>query len=1016
MLKPYKRSLLIITSLVIGLELPLLAVELPPLLQSVPARFWQSAQTGEKQESQAAQLLKEGSQQLDANRPKAALSIFQRSLKLYQQAGDRQGEGQALKLIGLAYLDLKDYKQAIVYQQKCLEVARSIQDRDLESRAWLNLGIAYDLLGNSAKAIESFQTALQVAQAINNREVEWKALAKLGVVYATQKKYVQAIEVFQKALPLVQTAKQPTVEYDVLAELSVMHYKLQQYDKALEIAQQSLTVARALRDQKLITMALSVVGSLQALQTSPAQGVAALRQAVETARSSRNPQAEGQALEALGALYEASGEYLQAIEVSNQLLQLGQRTSNPQMQQSALQGLGTVYSTLGETAKALDFYQKRLSVARQAQDQAGIFAALMNLGNLFELLNTSDQAIQHYEEGLSVAQALKDNKKQANALFQLATTYKVRGESKQALDAAQKSLEFARSAGDRSQEWRSLLALGQIYMNLNNPKAIQVTQAAVAITQQAEPIATDLALRQLGLAYRLFGNYPSAIDALQRSLAIAQQRQLPEAQGSALHDLGLALFEAGKAEQAESALRQAVEIWESLRAGLNRNDLFKVSLFDTQADTYRNYQKVLISRKKVAEALEIAERGRARAFLEQVAQRLPNQPAKIALPNLQQIQQIARSQNATLVEYSIIKSEFEGQGRRQSEAAVLYIWVVNPAGAISFRQVDLKTLQGSLEDEITRSRKAVGVGDRSSSIEIVSIDGNQERQSLQQLHQLLIEPIADLLPKDPNQRVIFVPSGALFLVPFSALQDAKGQYLLEKHTILTAPAIQLLHLTQQQQSKVQRANLQDVLILGNPTMPKVVMKTGSSPEQLKPLLGAEQEAIAIAQLLQTKALIGNQATKAAVLPRLSRASIIHFATHGLLDDFQGQGVPGALALAPASNAPNDGLLTANEILTLSLNAKLVVLSACSTGQGRITGDGVIGLSRSLITAGVPSVIVSLWSVPDAPTAELMVEFYRNWREKKMDKAQALRQAMLTTMKIHPNPRAWAAFTLIGESE
>lgn len=66
---------------------------------------------------------------------------------------------------------------------------------------------------------------------------------------------------------------------------------------------------------------------------------------------------------------------------------------------------------------------------------------------------------------------------------------------------------------------------------------------------------------------------------------------------------------------------------------------------------------------------------------------------------------------------------------------------------------------------------------------------------------------------------------------------------------------------------------------------------------------------------------------------------------------------------------------------MKLNAELVVLSACDTGRGRISGDGVIGLSRSLISAGVPSVLVSLWSVPDAPTAGLMIEFYQNIQKK-----------------------------------
>jgi CHAT domain-containing protein len=146
---------------------------------------------------------------------------------------------------------------------------------------------------------------------------------------------------------------------------------------------------------------------------------------------------------------------------------------------------------------------------------------------------------------------------------------------------------------------------------------------------------------------------------------------------------------------------------------------------------------------------------------------------------------------------------------------------------------------------------------------------------------------------------------------------------------------------------------------------------------------------------------------------MAGARIIHLATHGLLDDFLGVGVPGAIALAPSSS--DNGLLTASEILNLKLSAELVVLSACNTGRGRITSDGVIGLSRSLISAGVPSLIVSLWSVPDAPTTQLMTEFYRNLQHGS-NKAQALRAAMLTTMKQYPRPSEWAAFTLMGEAQ
>ncbi|MEM6350088.1 MAG: CHAT domain-containing protein [Cyanobacteria bacterium P01_D01_bin.14] len=124
-------------------------------------------------------------------------------------------------------------------------------------------------------------------------------------------------------------------------------------------------------------------------------------------------------------------------------------------------------------------------------------------------------------------------------------------------------------------------------------------------------------------------------------------------------------------------------------------------------------------------------------------------------------------------------------------------------------------------------------------------------------------------------------------------------------------------------------------------------------------------------------------------------------------------LPGAIALAPGSG--EDGLLTAGEIIDLSLSAELVVLSACNTGRGRITGDGVVGLSRAFIGAGVPSVVVSLWAVPDAPTADLMTAFYTQLQTTP-DKAQALRQAMLQTQAVHPDPRDWAGFTLVGEAE
>jgi CHAT domain-containing protein len=241
-------------------------------------------------------------------------------------------------------------------------------------------------------------------------------------------------------------------------------------------------------------------------------------------------------------------------------------------------------------------------------------------------------------------------------------------------------------------------------------------------------------------------------------------------------------------------------------------------------------------------------------------------------------------------------------------------------------------------------------------------------------------------------------------VPFAALQDAQNRFLIEKHTLVTAPAIQVLNLTPNTNQG------SGALIVGDPIMPKL------EDMKLAPLPGARAEAIAIGQLLNTPPLLGAEATKKAVLSRMTQAQTIHFATHGLLDTFSGE-VPGAIALAPQGK--DNGLLTASEIFDLRLKANLVVLSACDTGRGDITGDGVIGLSRTFMAAGTPSIIVSLWQVPDEPTKFLMTEFYRQLRSsggRPIDKAKALRQATLRTLKQYPNIADWAGFLLIGQAQ
>ncbi|MEG4848096.1 CHAT domain-containing tetratricopeptide repeat protein, partial [Microcoleus sp. F10-C6] len=687
--------------------------------------------------------------------------------------------------------------------------------------------------------------------------------------------------------------------------------------------------------------------------------------------------------------------------------------------------------SLGDYAKAIEYIQQQLTIAREIKDRQSEGKALGNLGAAYLSLGDYAKAIEYIQQQLTIAREIKDRRNEGAALGNLGFAYMKLGDYAKAIEYIQQQLTISREIKDRRNEGAALGNLGFAYMKLGDyAKAIEYAQQHFAIAREIKDRRNEgTALGILGIAYLNLGDYAKAIEYTQQQLAIAREIKDRQNEGKALSNLGWALYQQGNFSAAEKTLLDSIQVSESLRANLD--DAQKVSIFDTQIDPYFYLQKVLIALKKTNEALEIAERGRSRAFVELLAARLspsPTAQTTINPPNIQQIQQIAKEQNATLVEYSTIWNE------------ALYIWVIKPTGEITFRSVDLKSLNINLgqatestrvaaatgrglseqdtvfADMIRGTRDALGTSENNLSYQAAtnrpnSTPANSQTANpkLQQLYQLLIEPIADLLPTEPNDPVIFIPHQSIFLVPFATLQNARGQYLVEKHTIIIAPAIQVLQLTRQARQKVRQVSPQNVLVVGNPTMPKI----GSPPQQLDPLPGSEQEAQIIAKLLNTQALIGPQATKTAIIQQMSNARIIHLATHGLFKEVKRQDIPGALALAPSGN--DDGWLTSSEILDLKLNAELVVLSACNTGRGKLTGDGVVGLSRSLITAGVPSILASLWYVPDAPTAELMAEFYRQLQQNP-NKAQALRQAMLITMKKHPEPRDWAAFTLIGEAE
>jgi CHAT domain-containing protein/Flp pilus assembly protein TadD len=861
------------------------------------------------------------------------------------------GEGASLGNLGNAYFAQGDYRKAVEYYQQRLAIAREINDRMGEGNAMGNLGNAYLAQGDYRKAVEYYQQRLAIAREINDRQGEGKVLGNLGNAYHFQG----------------------------------------DYRKAIDYHQQSLTIKQQIGDR----------------------------------------QGEGESLTNLGSAYYSQGDYRKAIDYHQQSLVIVREISDRSGEGAALRNLGNSYHSLGDYRKAIEYHQQSLTIAREIGDRKGEGESLGSLGLVYHFLGDYRKEIEYQLNSLIIATSIGDRRGEGATLGNLGLAYINLGDYGNAIEYHQKSLAIAREVGNRSGEGQSLGNLGIAYGFLGDyRKAIEYYQQALAVAREiGDRQSEGISLGSLSRAYISLGNYPLAIDYSQQCLTIAREIGDRNSEGAALSYLGEALYNSGNLAQAEKTLFQGIEVLESLRERLGNDDVNKVSIFERQVRTYHLLQQVLIAQNKTTTALEISERGRGRAFVELLTRRLSTNPKEIIpaaslKPTIEQIKQIAQKQNATLVQYSIIFDDFKIQEKQQPKESELYIWVIKPTGEVNFRKVDLKPLwqqqNTSLGELVINTRDSIGVRGRATAI-IALKPGVNEKQRLQKLHEILIKPIADLLPTDPNNHVIFVPQRELFLVPFVALQDEQGKHLIEKHTILTAPSIQVLELTrakaEAQKSRSPEEKSFQKLIVGNPVMPSLTLKIGEPPEQLSPLPGAQEEAIEIGKLFKTQPLIGSQAKEATIKSQISQANIIHFATHGLLDygELQGKyraGVPGALAFTP--DEKEDGLLTSDEILDLKLKASLVVLSACDTGRGQLTGDGVVGLSRAFITAGTPSIVVSLWAVPDQATTDLMKEFYQQMRTNP-NKAQALRQAMLTVMKTRPHPKDWAAFTFIGEA-
>jgi CHAT domain-containing protein len=457
----------------------------------------------------------------------------------------------------------------------------------------------------------------------------------------------------------------------------------------------------------------------------------------------------------------------------------------------------------------------------------------------------------------------------------------------------------------------------------------------------------------------------------------------------------------GKVDDAISTMAAATRQLDSMRSSLTDAQL-RLLVFQTRSALdepdlgLAPVAALLVQAGRAPDAFLLAESRRARTLDEQVVRsallRGDSTPAPLARPTL-------------------------AEALNPPERLAMITWLAGRGGAPSTAYVVSRgKIQGmvlpsidSIANDIDRLSALLQQGEGTAGLE-------------RRLAEAILHPAVALLPAEID-RVILVPDDRLHRVPFDVLPLADGQPLLAKYGVSRAPSVALaLRLA----GRPTRSSPATVLAFGDPrtmsldsALPldpatdryrRAFLEAGGLPR----LEGSRGEARRVGRHARTALVrLGTEASESFLkTDSLKEFQVLHFAGHALVDDQSESRT--SLALAPGGG--EDGFLGAAEIGTLTLDADLVVLSACRTAAGTVIGgEGVQGLVAPLLAAGARTIVASLWPIGDRRTAALMRDLYDGLAEGQTA-GEALRLAKLAARNRGEPARVWAAFTLVGDPD
>ena len=714
---------------------------------------------------------------------------------------------------------------------------------------------------------------------------------------------------------------------------------------------------------------------------------------------------EGRAYGNLGIAYRSLGVFQQAIEYHHKHLTIAEEVGDRAEEGAAYGNLGNAFDSLGDFKQTIEYHQKHLSIAKEVGDRVGEGGAYGNLGNAYQSLGNFQKAIECHRKHLSVAKEVGNKAGEGISYGNLGNAYQALGDFKQAIEYYEKDLNIAKEVGDRAGEGSAYGNLGTAYQSLGDvQQAIEYQQKHLSIAKEVGDRAGEgAAYGNLGKAYDSLGDIQQAIRYYKKDLNIAKEVGDNTGEGMSCYNLGSVFESLGSLHKAIDFYRSSVKAFNITRALLLSEDVWKITFRDLHQLAYTALWRTLLNLKDTDEALCAAEEGRAQALNDGLKVKYGMRVLSfVSLEAKETISYVSREVSVQTVFLALQQN-------------TVNIWLLSKENKVVFRQLEIQggcALDDSVIILLETALKNIGAGvcarcenrsfDELSSDPPYTREANEEitgsshctNNSLKALYDQLIGPIADMLQDD---ELIIVPDGPLCLAPWSAMNNSIR--------IRTVPSLTSLRLIVS--SLEDYHSRSGTLLVGDPCLKEV-------PINLPQLPCAKKEVEMIGEILMTQPLTGNQATKSEVLKGMTSVSLIHIAAHGRKQT-------GEIALAPnpgwSSKFPEeqDYILKMSDVQALGLRAKLVVLSCCHSGRGELKSEGVVGMARAFLCAGVRSVLASLWAIDDEATMEFMKIFYQHLREGKRASV-ALHQAMkyLRGSEKFFAMKYWAPFVLIGD--